>query len=194
MTDHPVTVTDDEALMGPWQELQEALRSFFLRRVKADDVDDLMQECFLRVSQGLPALRDRERIGTWMFRIARNLVVDHRLRLRRSLPPDVRGGEAAGEGPAEEEDLDLRIGGWLASMIDQLPARYSEVLRDSELTGIPHRDIADRLGLSISGVKSRVQRGRAMLRDRLLACCALEFDSRGRVRDYERKAPNSCDC
>jgi RNA polymerase sigma-70 factor (ECF subfamily) len=178
--------------MHSWQELQVALRGFFSRRVATDDVDDLLQECFLRVQQGLPTLRDQERLGAWVFQIARNLVVDHRRRQRSQL-----GEGTIDEDPAAEPDdpnLNVRVGEWLASMIQSLPANYSEVLLDSELREIPYREIADRLGLSVSGVKSRVQRGREMLRERLLACCALELDRRGRVRGYERRTRGSCDC
>lgn len=178
--------------MSSWQELQAALRGFFSRRVAADDVDDLLQECFLKVRQGLPTLRDQDRLGSWVFQIARNLVIDHTRRQR-----DTGGARTMDEDPPAEPDapdLDARIGGWLASMIQQLPANYAEVLLDSELRDVPHRQIADRLGLSISGVKSRVQRGRALLRDKLLACCALEFDRRGQVHGYEQRTPGSCDC
>lgn len=173
-----------------WQALEADLRAFFARRVAADDVDDLLQECFLRVSRGLPALQDPERLGAWVFRIARNLVTD----LRRRRQP--AGGAALDEVAAEpdEPDLPVLVGGWLAAMIEELPADYADVLRDSELRDVPHREIAARLGLSVSGVKSRVQRGRAMLRDKLLACCAFELDRRGRVHDYERRSSGRCDC
>ena len=174
--------------MGSWRELQSALHGFFSRRVAADDVDDLLQECFLKVSQGLSALRDPERLGAWVFQIARNLVTDHR---RRQRGEETIDGDPTAE--TDEPDLNVRVGGWLASMIEQLPASYAEVLRESELRDIPHREIADHLGLSISGVKSRVQRGRVMLRDKLLACCVLEFDRRGAIQDYRRN-PGNCSC
>ena len=79
-------------------------------------------------------------------------------------------------------------------MVECLPPKYAEVLRESELRRTPHRELAARLGLSVSGVKSRVQRGRELLRSALSACCRLEFDRRGRIRDYEQIAPRRCDC
>ena len=182
----------DETLIASWHELQETLRGYFARRVAADDVDDLLQDCFVRVSQGLADLRDKDRFGPWIFQIARNLVIDHQRRRssQRSL------GANAKDLAMEEDlpDLGIRIGGWLTEAIDRLPKLYAEVLRDSELRGIPYREIAERLDLSVSGVKSRVQRGREVLRAELLACCAIEFDRRGRVRDYERRTSTRCDC
>lgn len=180
-------------LVLAWQDLDAALRAFFARRVPAAEVDDLLQECFLKVSQGLAKLRQQERLDAWIFRIAHNLVIDFRRRSRSVRESGLDPSERTAE--AEPPDLDARIGGWLAATVERLPAKYADVLRDSELLEIPHREIAERLGLSISGVKSRVQRGRAMLRERLLACCALEFDRRGRIRDFERNGPTACrDC
>ncbi|MCB9871524.1 MAG: sigma-70 family RNA polymerase sigma factor [Planctomycetes bacterium] len=184
--------TSDAALSRAWHELQAALRAFFARRVAAADVDDLVQECFLRVSQGIAALREQDRLGAWVFRIARNLVTDHRRR-HRTGDGEPLAGEDVIAAP-DEPDANARVAEWLASMIGRLPAEYAGVLRESELHDVPHREIAERLGMSISGVKSRVQRGRAMLRDELLACCVLQFDARGRVHDYERRSCDSCDC
>jgi RNA polymerase sigma-70 factor (ECF subfamily) len=170
-------------------ELSAALRAFFARRVPAGDVDDLLQECYLRVAQGLPSLRDRDRLGAWVFRIARNLVSDRR-RARRSEP-------ATDSEPADvaaAADHDLEIAGWLEAFVDRLPAKYATVLRLAEFEQLPYREIAGRMGLSVSGVKARVQRGRALLRESLLACCTLEFDRRGRIRDWGRNAPGRCDC
>ena len=184
-----------EELLAAWQQLDADLRAFFSRRVPADDVDDLLQDCFLKVSHGLPSLQDRERLGAWVFRTARNLVVDH-LRRRSSSPTANSEREGTEHLVAEAPDADVsaQVGGWLPAMIDQLPAKYSQVLHQSELEERSQREIADRLGLSVSGVKSRVQRGRSMLRDKLLACCALEFDRRGGIQDYKRHAPRDCDC
>lgn len=192
MTD---TGDDKEALLPAWQQLSGALRAFFARRVPAADVDDLLQDCYLKVSQGLPALQDQERLGAWIFRIARNLAVDHLRRRQRDLQREE--AEEAAETPShntEEPDPHLRVAGWLAPFVERLPEKYADVMRLSELEELPHSEIAARLDLSISGVKSRVQRGRALLRDKLLACCSFEFDRRGRILDHRRNAPGSCGC
>ena len=53
----------------------------------------------------------------------------------------------------------------------------------------------NRLGLSLSGAKSRIERGRGMLKDALDRCCHFEFDSRGNMMDYERPDRTVClDC
>ena len=176
------------------RQVGDALRTFFARRVAAADVDDLLQDCYLKVSQGLPGLQDRERVTAWVFRIARNLVVDHlRSRQRELLSGSWREDPTSRDG-AGTPDLHTTVASWIGHFVDQLPQKYAEVVRLSELQGLSHRAIADRLGISVSGIKSRVQRGRAQLRSKLLACCSFEFDRRGRIVGQRRNAPGGCDC
>jgi RNA polymerase sigma-70 factor (ECF subfamily) len=51
--------------------------------------------------------------------------------------------------------------------------------------GLSQQELADRVGISLSGAKSRVQRARQMLREMVLDCCRVERDGRGNVTDYE---------
>ena len=169
------------------ERLIASLRRFFARRaISPEDAEDLLQDCLLRVHDGMGELREGERVLAWVYRIAHNLVVDH-LRLRRpeSLQVDVA---EVGADP----DLTATVASWLEPTIADLPAPYRDVLRLSEIEGVPQREIAERLALSVSGVKSRVQRGRERLRAKLLACCELEFDRRGGIVGYRRRRPTCC--
>lgn len=168
-------------------ELTRSLRSYFAARVPTQEVDDLVQECLVRVYAGVGGLRDEERFGPWLGRIAGNLLVD----FRRKRSADSLG-EIDPAAPMETPDDTATVSSWFASMIDKLEPEYRDALALSELGELPHREIAERVGLSISGVKSRVQRGRRKLRDQLLACCQLEFDRRGGIADWQPR--NSCDC
>ena len=67
----------------------------------------------------------------------------------------------------------------------------------SELGGLTQKEAAERVGLSVPGMKARVQRGRRKLREALLDCCRVEVDRRGGVVDYEFKGGDSyegCGC
>jgi RNA polymerase sigma-70 factor (ECF subfamily) len=78
-------------------------------------------------------------------------------------------------------------------MIDRLPDPYRQALTLTELEGRTQRELADALGLSLSGAKSRVQRGREQLKELILACCHVEVDRRGGVVDYEpRRECSGC--
>lgn len=80
----------------------------------------------------------------------------------------------------------------LLPMIESLPDRYRDVVMLSEIEGLSHKEIAAKKGLSLPGVKSRVRRGRAMIKKLLMDCCRFEFDHRGNVTDYESKG-EACD-
>jgi RNA polymerase sigma-70 factor (ECF subfamily) len=77
-------------------------------------------------------------------------------------------------------------------MIDTLPPPDREALTLTELEGLSQREAAERLGMSYSGLKSRVQRGRAKLRAVLDRCCEVELDPRGAVITF-RPRGNGCE-
>ena len=185
----------DEGVL--WERFATPLRAYFARRLGRGaqvDADDLLQECFLRVFSGLPTLRDDQRFDAWIHRVARNVWVDH---LRRRGAPEASevsepgGGREEPTVEAEDESFDQEVSRWLAGAIDALDPIYADVLRRSELEGVPHKDIARDVGLSVSAIKSRVQRGRDQIRERLQACCSFEFDRYGGIVDYRERRRGS---
>lgn len=168
--------------------LRTSLRSFVARRVHPDHVDDLVQDILLRMHQRAPELRDETRLAGWAFRIAQAIVADH----HRARRPGVPLSET--DEPAEVEDagnLNEVVAGWLHPMLALLPDEYAEALELVDVQGLSQRAYAERAGLSISGAKSRVQRGRKMLEDVVRACCDVQLDARGNVIDYQRR---NCRC
>lgn len=188
-----VTDTDGERPASPeiTAELVSSLRRYFLARVRAHDAEDLVQETLLRVYERAPDKGDAERLDRWVGRVAANLLVDHRR--RAGAARDAEDVEAAALPEADEEQgADALVAGWLRSMVAELPEPYRDAMRLVELERRSQREAAEALGLSVSGVKSRVQRGRALVRSRLLSCCRLEFDRRGGVVDWQRRARPDC--
>ena len=164
---------------GVWDRLSADLRRFIRRRVGDDHTaDDLLQETFLRIDRGLAALGDGDRVAAWVYRIARNVVHDHHRRGARGQTPLGDDPPAADERPANPRS---RAGEWMDEMIRQLPEGYAEAVRLSEIEGLSQQEVADRLGLSLSGAKSRIQRGRAMLKVVLEGCCNFHVDGRGKL-------------
>ena len=166
------------------------LRSFIRRRV-ADDAtaDDLTQETLIKVYRSRAAVPDTQRLEAWIYRIARNTVIDH---YRRRRPAAELPAALAAE-PAD--DLPEFRGAVIASMrhfLATMPEIYREPVRLAELEGLPLAKIALRLGLSLSAVKARVRRGRAMLKKRLQDCCRFEFDRLGQVIGWESR--KACKC
>lgn len=178
-----------DSVDGVWRALSGALRAFIARRVtNAADVEDVLQETFLAVHKGIGRVRDEERVTAWVYQVARSRIADLHRRARPMdlLEPERLAAEPADDG--DDEEVRAEVATWLGPFVDTLPDTYREAVRLSELEGLPQREVARRLGLSLSGAKSRVQRGRALLLGMIEECCAMEVDVRGRVIGYEPRA------
>jgi len=177
-----------------WTHLSSDLRRFIRRRVADDHVaDDLLQESFVRVHRNIAALQDTERLAAWVYQIARNVVNDHH-RSPANSTVALADADPVDDGDGDHEPL---TGGrritWLDAMIRSLPDGYREAVQMAEIEERSQQDVADRLGLSLSGSKSRIQRGRAMLKSVLQECCSFDLDGRGRVMACNPK-PNQNVC
>lgn len=162
-----------------YRELGDDLRRYVARRVP-EAADDVVQEIFLRIHERIGELRDADRLAAWVFRIARSVVVDHVRRKKPVGEPDESLAIDAGE-----DNVNELVASWLPRMLESMPEPYREALVLCEIEGLSQQELADRLGLSLSGAKSRVQRGRRLLEETLLDCCHLERDTRGNVLAYE---------
>jgi RNA polymerase sigma-70 factor (ECF subfamily) len=188
----------------PWQELDGHLRAFIGRRVRNQaDVDDLVQRVLLQIVKGLGTLRDAARLHAWVYRTARNVIVDHyraaggRRELAAGDAADLESAAAAAPHAPfdEDEDIALReLAACLAPMINQLPPVYREAVRIVDLEGVTQAEAARRAGVSLSGMKSRVQRGRQHLRAVLEECCRIDLDRRGGISAYAARRSDACGC
>lgn len=178
-----------------WDLLGDTLRNFFLKRVSNKEIaEDLLQETFVRIHKNLDNIDDIQLIRSWVFQIARNIVIDY----YRSKSHNAKSVEDDLEDDLdilieEEENLNELVEGWLPQMITQLPNNYREAVELYELEGVPQKQIAERLGISLSGAKSRVQRGRTKLKSLLFNCCSFEQDRRGNVIGCSQNTPGHCD-
>ncbi len=175
-----------------WELLSDKLRSFLRRQVGDDHAaEDLLQETFVRIHKRLNDLDDESRLHAWVFRIARNLATDH---LRARTPSDVDDQDVPSPESESDDDENLNavVREWLPPMIAQLPDPYREALQMYEFEHLPQQEIADRLGISLSGAKSRIQRGREKLKGILFDCCSFERDRRGNVIGFTRNGPAEC--
>jgi len=123
----------------------------------------------------------------WVYRIARNTVIDHYRTRREHLPIDF---ELESDDPSGETEVDLRPS--LRRFIAELPPAYREPLIRHEFQGESLKEVATALGLTLTAAKSRVRRARLMLQEMLDRCCRFEFDRRGRVISATPRSACSC--
>jgi len=185
-------------MRGAWRDLERKLRPFVERRVSGSDADDVLQDVFLRMQRGLAGLREEDRFGPWVYQVARSAILDHRRRTARRPVDTDEPPEVAVPAVDVEEDgaVEREFAAFVAPFIAMLPSPYREALTLTELEGLTQKDAAAMLGVSLSGMKSRVQRGRVKLRELFQECCEITIDPRGRVIGYERrpdwKPPGGC--
>ena len=186
-----------------YAELHTGITAFVRRRVRNPaDADDIVQRVFLQVHRGLEDLRDDERLHGWIYRAARNAIVDHYRAAapRREVPSgdatdvaDLSGVRAADvEDPDDERAAMQELARCVRPLLEQLAAQDAAALQLTDLEGVTQSEAARRLNLSVSGMKSRVQRARGRLRSAFEACCRLQFDARGAVREFDQPAGSSC--
>jgi RNA polymerase sigma-70 factor, ECF subfamily len=180
-----------------WAAFAPPLRGFLARRVPPGvDADDLVQEVFLRVIRHAGSLRSTDRPEAWLFQIARNALRDSlRARQRRDGRHDSVENDddlAAEPDAAAERAAEAELAPCLTSMVNRLPEPYRTAITLTTVNGISQADAARQIGISNSGMKSRVQRGRDRLRDMLVQCCAIAVDVRGGVSDFHLRTPGAC--
>ena len=167
-------------LATAWTTHRPELRGWLRHRVSNPaEAEDLLQDLFLK------ALRQGERFCSvrnaraWLFEVARNTLADH-LRVTRNtveLPDDL---------VAQADDIDTvdTLTACLPRVLSELSFEDREVITLCDLRGMPQAEYARQKDLTLSAAKSRIQRARQRLRDRMTTACQVQIDVTGRVSDF----------
>lgn len=135
----------------------------------ADDAHDLVQEVLLRVRRGLGSFSPGSFNG-WLWRITRNAFLDE-IRRRKRRPTVALGDDDRGEGGVAPDPHDVlaavRLGEDLQAALLQVPYAFREAVVLCDVVGLTYEEIAEALAVPVGTVRSRIHRGRAMLRELL---------------------------
>jgi RNA polymerase sigma-70 factor (ECF subfamily) len=193
---HPSKRTHDAAELSPreWIQLHSDISAFIRRRIRdAADAEDVVQACVVRLYQSLLSLRSREQLRAWAYRSARHAVIDH-YRTRARHCQEVFDEERM-DVPAMPSDTSAAA--TLASCIPPSLLRLSVADRDTlarvDFGAQSQVAAAVALGVSVSGMKSRVQRARRRLKAVIEECCTVTLDRRGGIADIAPRA-GACSC
>jgi RNA polymerase sigma-70 factor, ECF subfamily len=184
-------VESAEIVSRIWEESRTRLKGFIDKRISNEaDAEDVLQNVFFKIHQGAAQLKDPEKLYPWVFQTTRNAIIDYYR--ERKITADSSGdmfGEIAVE--PSESDVEEEVLQWLEPMVGELPEKYREALLLTDIQGLTQKELSEKLDLSLSGAKSRVQRARDQLKDILLECCHLEFNRAGKIVEYK---PRKGDC
>ena len=171
---------------GVWAELHANIRGFVARRVRQQaDVDDIVQRVFLHVHRALPTLRETDKLHAWIYQ---------KREVATGSADDFAEDFAGAGSDAPDESATRELSTCLQPLIRSLAAADRQALQMVEFDGVTQVEAAARLGLSVSGMKSRVQRARSHLRAALGDCCRIALDRRGGVISYETNTGKCGSC
>lgn len=170
-----------------WNQYSEILKRFIISRVKDPEVvNDLLQETFIKVHLNLDTLKKQESIKSWIFSIANNIIIDYfnKQSKKTSLPTNLTTVDE--ENKEEHTAIDC-----ILPLINNLPSTYKEAMILSEIQGLKQHEIAKKLSISVSGAKSRIQRGRNLLKQGYINCCSYTLNEKGELTGEHK---NKKDC
>ena len=130
-----------------------------------DDLDDVVQEIFVRVWKKLTTYRGDSAFGTWLHRVAVNQVLRYRQNRAvwrgRHISDEVAMERAL--APSASGMVDARVS--LERAVAALPAKAREVFVLHDVTGFTHEEIAEQLGIDPGTSRSQLHRARMLLRN-----------------------------
>lgn len=178
-----------------WLKFSHPVKDFIRNQThNSNATDDILQEVFMKIHQNLPLLRNEERVAGWVFQIARNTVLNYfRTQKKQVENQEFQLQQTEGESQFKENDLNEIVGIWLKEFKKDLDPKYQEALQLVDIEGITQVALARRLGISVSGAKSRVQRGREQLKQKLIDCCPVKTDQYGNILEIQNRNGN-CVC
>lgn len=168
-----------------WKEFHQQLGLFVRKRIgNKEDAEDILQEVFVKIHKNLANLKQEDNLRAWLYRITRNTIIDFYRAKKPSekIPDDLI--ENLPDESKEDSNSQVDFSSCLGSITNHLPPKYKEALEFVELQKHSQKELAEKLGISLSGAKSRVQRARAHAKKLLDGCCSFQFDARGNVIDY----------
>ena len=178
-----------------WNSFNKDLFRFILSRVKdSDAAKDILQDSFIKIQTNISTLRDEKSLKFWIYRITNNSIMDY-FRKKNYDVNEFKDNYDLPDTPGKYElnDKTSELAECILPFIDKLPEKYKEALTLTEFKNYSQLQLAEHLGISYSGAKSRVQRAKIKLRELFENCCNISHDKYGNIIEYKsRKCKKSC--
>ncbi|MGI9534560.1 MAG: RNA polymerase sigma factor SigZ [Thermodesulfobacteriota bacterium] len=178
-----------------WNSFNQKLYSFILRRVGSRvEAEDILQEVFLKIHTNIDGLNSVEKLPAWVYRITRNTIIDYYRKKGRVNDVEFNDYMEPQEFPGKGNGYG-EIKGCLTSFVNLLPEKYRESVELSEIRGVKQKEVAERLNISLPAAKSRILRGKEMIKQHFIVCCKFKLDKKGKLigGDWPNENCNECD-
>lgn len=174
-----------------WNKFSDQLKNFLQKRVTDSSMaDDLLQEVFVKIHLNLPHLKDNNKLENWVFQIAYNQLNDHYRRQKSVSTQHLEDLDLAADQDSSVHDLH----NCLVPFIQNLPETYKTAVILSEVEGLNQQEIAGKLGITLSGAKSRIQRGRALIKQHFVECCHFHIGKDGKLSGEHHHTHEDWNC
>ncbi len=173
-----------------WADFHKELKGFILKKTgNPSDTDDILQEVFIKIIRNIDKVNQADNLRLYLYGIVRNTVNDHYKNKHLIIQENEIEEKITEE---ESQSLNATIAECcIKPFINKLPDNYKEALLITEFQNISQKELAERLNISYSGAKSRVQRGKEKLKELILNCCSYQADKYGNLINDENK---NCGC
>lgn len=180
--------------MSPDNEFAKIYDAYYSRIVRyvgritgSNDAEDIAQEVFDKVNRGLEGFKSKSKLSTWIFRIATNTAIDRSrsaaykhaaesIAINGSEDRQVQDGLEDQKVPSSDQMvIQKEMRECINEYIDKLPPDHKVVIVLSELEGMPNKEIAEILGISLDNAKIRLHRARAGLKAVLNEACEFYY-------------------
>ncbi len=165
-----------------WLEYKDALQNYITKLVKdKETASHLSHDVLIKVYSSCCSGTTIRNIRSWLFQIAYNTCMDHFKKENKftDIQTEIR--------ESEEEQVYHEAEEFVEPLIDLLPKKYSEPLKLSDIKGLKQQQVADELKLSLPATKSRIQRGRQLLKEKIMECVHVEVDGQGNLMAFNIK-------
>lgn len=182
----------DSEINTVWNKFRNELLNFIKAKVNDEyEAEDILQEVFIKIYRNIEQLDDQTKLKSWLYKITNNTIIDY-YRKRKDSALGIE--EVEGEQGNEEENANMNVEmvTCLKLFLYELPDKYKEPLEMYEFKGMKHREISEKLNITLSGSKTRIQRARERLKEVLTECCEVEFDTYGNIVEYKQKESYQC--
>ena len=174
-----------------WNDLYEKLLSFINSRIKDKSAaEDIIQDVFIKVHTKSHQVKETDKITGWIYQITRNAVADHfRIQSKSIAPINV-------DWESERQEFNDCVACCLKILLETLPGKYRTPLELTEIENVSQYEMSRRLNITYTAARTRVQRARKMLKQKLDELYLIKTDSYGNVIFCEDSNPCCCkrDC
>lgn len=159
-----------------WLEYKNGLKYYIFKKVKNEEIaNDLSHEVLMKVYNSCCSSVNIKNVRSWMFQIAHNTTIDY-LKKQNKFTDNVPENYDNDDYDVYQEANEI-----VKPLMQLLPEKYAIPLQLSEIEELKQKEVAQKLNLSLTATKSRIQRARNLLKEKIIECGNLEKDEKGNL-------------